>query len=223
MSLPCASTASALELWPEDARTERADLLFRLGLAHFAAGDEEQIVALADAHQALLDVGDRSRAAEVDSLLAEAAWMSGDRDRCFQHLKLAEELVRDEPPTAAKARVLSQLARFQMLAGRLDPEVAAEALELAESLQLDELRATNLVTVGTARATAGDRAGKDDIQRGLDLALDRNLPAIAYRAYNNLAEAGGPQRWSIAGGVRASARIEPPSERGRERDLASVH
>ncbi len=177
----------ALELWPEDARTEQADLLFRIGLAHFAAGDEERIVSLADARQALLDVGDRSRAAEVDSLLAEAAWMSGDRDRCFEHLKLAEELVRDEPPTAAKARVLSQLARFQMTAGRLDSELGAEALELSESLHLDELRATNLVTIGTARATAGDRAGKDDIQRGLDLALDRNLPGIAYRAYNNLA------------------------------------
>ncbi|HEX6664084.1 MAG TPA: AAA family ATPase [Gaiellaceae bacterium] len=180
----------ALELWPEDALAERADLLFRLGLAHFAAGDEEQIVSLEQAHRALLEAGDRSRAAEVDSLLAEAAWMSGDRDRCFEHLELAAGLVRDEPPTAAKARVLSQLARFQMLAGRLDYELGAEALELAESLHLDELRATNLVTVGTARAAranVGDRAGKDDIQRGLDLALDRNLLGIAYRAYNNLA------------------------------------
>ena len=199
----------ALELWPEDAQAERVDLLFRLGLAHFAAGDEERIVSLADAHQALLDVGDRSRAAEVDSLLAEAAWVSGDRDRCFEHLGLAEGLVRDEPPSAAKARVLSQLVRFQMLAGRLDTDLAAEALQLAESLDLDELRATNLVTVGTARAYHGDRAGKEDIQRGLDLALERNLTAIAYRAYNNLSAVAD----SRGGRLRESLELQLESDR----------
>ena len=177
----------ALELWPPDAPSERADLLFSFGEALFAVGEEEHRAVLEQAGRALLEIGDKSRAAEADSLLAETAWLSGDRDGCFEYLEQALALVREEPPTAAKARVLSQLARFQMLAGRLDLDLGAEALELAESLGLDALRAEILTTIGTARALSGDKAGTEVIRQGLDLALEGNLLVAAQRAYNNLA------------------------------------
>ena len=177
----------ALELWPLDAAHERADLLFRLSLTLFEAGDLGQGEALEQARAALVAIGDRARAAEADSLLGQVWWQTGDHDRCFEHLVRAHELVRDASPSAEKARVLSQLARYRMLAGEFDDDVASEALGLAEALGLDEIRAHLLITIGTHRVFSGDPQGRIDIERGLEIALAGNWMEATIRGYTNLA------------------------------------
>ena len=180
---------AALGLWPQDATGQRAGLLFRLALALGGAGEDGDGAALERARSALAAAGDRAGSAEAEARLGELWWYKGDRDRAFEHLGRAQELVVDEPASAAKAYVLSALARFRMLADDFDAQIAQEALELAEQLGLDEIRVQVLITAGTVRAVAGDPQGKADIRRGLEIALAGNLLAAAERGYVNLSGA----------------------------------
>ena len=180
---------AALGLWPQDETKQRAGLLFRLALALGGAGEDDDGVALEQARSALAEVGDRARSAEAEARLGELRWLKGDRARAFEHLGRAQELVGDEPASAAKAYVLSELARSRMLANEFDAQIAQEALELAEQLGLAEVRAQVLITAGTGRDLSGDPQGKADIQRGLEIALAGNFLAAAVRGYSNLSAA----------------------------------
>ena len=102
----------------------------------------------------------QARSAEAEARLGELWRDKGDRDRVFEHLARAQELVEEEPASAAKAYVLSELARSRMLADEFDAQIAHEALELAEQLGLGEVRAHVLITAGTGRANAGDPGAK---------------------------------------------------------------
>lgn len=175
-----------LGLWPQDAAEQRAGLLFRLALALGGAGEDDDGAVLEQARSALLAAGDRARSAEAEARLGELWWLKGDRDRAFEHLGRARELVGDEPPSAGKAYVLSELARYQMVAHQFDAQIAQEALDLAEQLGLAEVRAHVLITAGAVRADAGDPQGKADIGRGLEIALAGNFLAAAVRGYSNL-------------------------------------
>ena len=165
---------------------ERADLLFRLALALGGAGEDDDGAALEQARAALVAAGDRARSAEAEARLGELWWLKGDRDRAFEHLGRARDLVGDEPALASKAYVLSELARYQMVADQFDARIAQEALDLAEQLALAEVRAHVLITAGAARAVAGDPQGKADIGRGLEMALAGNFLAAAVRGYSEL-------------------------------------
>jgi hypothetical protein len=185
--------AQALELSP-DTDAARPQLLFAFARALFGAGDEQRTNALMHAHRALLDAGDVERAAEVDVLISEAWWLLGQSENVDQHLERASMLIQGRPPSATHARVLSAVARFRMLADDHTEaiRVGREALLLAEMLDLAELRADSLVTLGTARCEGGDVAGgMVDVERGLELALEGNALTAALRAYNNLAVFAG--------------------------------
>jgi class 3 adenylate cyclase/tetratricopeptide (TPR) repeat protein len=185
--------AQALELSP-DTDAERAQLLFAWARALFGAGDEQRMDALVRARRRLLATGEVERAAEADVLIAEVWWLRGQSRNVDAHLERAAALVRGRPPSAAHARVLSSIARFRMLADdhKEAIRVGREALLLAEMLDLTELRAESLVTLGTSRTEEGDLAeGLADIERGLELALEANALSAALRAYNNLAVFAG--------------------------------
>lgn len=78
----------------------------------------------------------------------------------------------DAPPSRAKAAVLAQRARLLMLASddQAAIDLGREGLALAERFSLDGLRASALITIGTAR-TRRDPAGVEDMERGLEVAL----------------------------------------------------
>lgn len=178
---------AALDLWPPDATPQRAGLAFRLALALGGAGEDGDGAALEQARSALSAAGDKARSAEAEARLAELWWLNGDRDRAFEHLGRAQDLVGGEPASAATAYVLSELARSRMLADEFDAQIAQEALELAEQLGLSEVRAHVLITAGMGRQLAGDPGGRADIERGLELARAGNFLAAAVRGYANLA------------------------------------
>lgn len=102
----------------------------------------------------------------------------------------AERLVDSERPTSSKAWVLSQVSRYLMLAGENESAVRVghDALALAEALGLDEVRAHALNNIGSARCSADDFGGIDDLERSLEIAKEINSPDVG-RAYNNLATA----------------------------------
>ncbi|HEU0303373.1 MAG TPA: AAA family ATPase, partial [Gaiellaceae bacterium] len=211
----------------------RADpeLLFRHAEALLRSGAEAATRALEDAREELIRAGASERAAETDALLAESWWHRGDRDRCFEHLARAEELVRDVAPSPAKAGVLSQVARYRALAGEGESamRVGMEALTIADGLGLDEVRAHALNNVAIARANTGDVAGAiAETERSIEIALAANSPAAA-RGYNNLSAltwvAGDSERalWLREESVRVSERLGDLLNRRYARASMSMH
>ena len=176
----------ALELWPRD-DPERPQLLLRLARARTVSGDERRERSLEQAREALLAAGHGEQAAEVDALLAEVCWYQGDRERCDRHLERAAAGVLELPDSPAKAFVLSQIARYRMLADQLEDavEVGEQALAMSERLGLDELRAHALNNIGTARDTLGDQRGLAVLEQAVGLA-EAIRSQEAARALNNL-------------------------------------
>jgi class 3 adenylate cyclase len=204
---------AGLGLWPQDAAEQRAGLLFGLALALGGSGEDADGAALEQARSALLAAGDRARAAEAEARLGQLWWLKGHRDRAFEHLGRAQALVGDEPASAAKAYVLSELARYQMLADEFDAPTAQQALELAEQLGLGEVRAHVLITSGTGRAFAGDPQGKADIQRGLEIALAGNFLAAQARGYTNLADTAEIVDGDLREGLRLALEAKKVGQR----------
>jgi hypothetical protein len=204
---------AALALWPEDAREQRAGVLFGLALAVGDSGEDDDGAALEQARAALLAAGDRARAAEAEARLGELWWLKGKRDRCFEHLGRAQALVRGEPASAGKAYVLSELARYRMLADEFDAETGREALELAETLGLDEVRAQVLITNGTGRVITGDPQGIADVRRGLEIALAGNFLFAAIRGYSNLAHVTQGMDGDLHKGLRLALEAEKVAQR----------
>jgi tetratricopeptide (TPR) repeat protein len=191
----------ALALCLDDASHERALLRYRLALSMADAGDDDRVPALEQARDELLVLGDVSRAAAAESRLADIAWVSGDRRRVVEHLERSHELVRELPASAETVAVLARFVRLRFFAGNYESEIATEALRMAEELGLDERVSELLVTIGTARVTADDQAGRADVQRGIDLAISINYWFSALRGYSNLAsfeEYDGDLRASVA-------------------------
>jgi class 3 adenylate cyclase/tetratricopeptide (TPR) repeat protein len=178
--------ADALALWPPD-DPARPQLVFRHARALHAAGDARSERALEEACDVLLAAGDRESAAEAESFLSRVFWFRGLRDPAYEHLTRAEELLAGSAASVAKARVLATAARYRMLAGDPDDAIATAtaALEIAQELSLDELRADALCTIGSSRGGADDPRGLAEQEEALAIALRANSPA-AIRCANNL-------------------------------------
>jgi class 3 adenylate cyclase/tetratricopeptide (TPR) repeat protein len=176
----------AIGLWPEDDR-DMPELMFSFGRALATAGDERADDALQGARNALIAAGAGARAAEACALLGEHWWHRAQRERSRGHLDQARRLVDAEAPSPSKARVLSQVSRYLMLAGEHESavRVGREALAMAEELALDDVRAHALNNIGSARCNAGDVGGIVDVERSIEIASAINSPELA-RAYNNL-------------------------------------
>jgi tetratricopeptide (TPR) repeat protein len=178
----------ALELWPEHDH-ERPQLLFRYASALHTIGDPRQEQMLAQARELLLAAGDIDTAAQADALLAYMWWLAGADEGIERHLLRAAALVLGRPPSAAKARVLALISRLSMLTSKNEEAIRSgrEALTIADTLHLPELRADALISVGMGRLATWDAAGVVDIERGLELALAHNALSTAAGGYTNLA------------------------------------
>ena len=111
---------------------------------------------LAPAVDALERVGALEAAAELAAFAANAAWRGGRQADADAMIARGEALVSDRDRSPARAALLAEKAR--LLAMRQDPQgngVAAAALEAAEALGLDELRANVLNTLATLRLYEG--------------------------------------------------------------------
>jgi class 3 adenylate cyclase/tetratricopeptide (TPR) repeat protein len=179
------SYASALELWPTDDR-ERPRLLLSYGAA-LAIGREAGQGELEEAVRGLTNLGDRENGARAEILLADAAWRAGQRDMADAHLERAVDLVDEIPSSPAKATVLSEVSRYHMLADRAKQaiQVGREALEMADEIGLDEIRAHALNNIGSSRVHLGDPAGIGDLERSIEISNELGSPE-SLRGYNNL-------------------------------------
>jgi class 3 adenylate cyclase/tetratricopeptide (TPR) repeat protein len=161
----------ALELTPAEAEFRPALLLQHARAAHFL-GRADRDALLEEAVDALLAAADSDLAAEGEVMLAESAWYAGQISLVTQHMERALELVADASPSVSKAYVFSQAARFDMLGARYPSmlEHGRRALEIAEQLGLDEVRAQVLISLGAGRVRSGDPGGTEDAEAGVEIA-----------------------------------------------------
>ena len=148
-------STEALALWP-DGDPERAQVLAaRAQALSVCEGDRS---AFAEAIAALEHAGDPEAAAELAAYAATAAWQANDRAEADRLVAHGERLVEGRHPSAALAAVLAEKARLSAYVDSPDvaEEIAREGLALAERLELAELRASLLGTLGTIAWMRGD-------------------------------------------------------------------
>jgi tetratricopeptide (TPR) repeat protein len=178
---------AALELWPAG-DPERPRLLLGLGQARFHA-EEAGGEVLAEARDGLLASGDREGAAEAESLLGQLARWQGQGERAMGNARRAVALLQDAGPSPAKAFVLVNLASALMQSSQCQEaiRVGQQALTIAETLGLNEVRARALNTIGSARTASGDFGGVADLEQAITVAVQANSPLQTAAAYHNLA------------------------------------
>jgi class 3 adenylate cyclase/tetratricopeptide (TPR) repeat protein len=177
----------ALDLLPAD-DPRRGRLLLVLGRSLWLAearGEDELLAAI----EALLATNDREGAAEAETLLVDGYWGRGQRESAATHLARASTLVDELEPSPTKASSLCTLARSASRASDHAgaARIAREALGLAESLELDEVRASALLSLGAAKLELGEGdAGFANLEESIELSLAIGSPE-AIRGNTSLA------------------------------------
>jgi class 3 adenylate cyclase len=166
---------------------ERALLLLAYGRVLYVRNEEGRD-ELIQARSTLIDAGDRDAAAEASLMLADIAWKGGDRVGMLEQLDQARALVDGTSHSRTHVTVLAEVARYEMLADRLEVslELGQEVLALAEQLGLDDLRAHALNTVGVSRVDMGDAGGFADLEESIELSARQNFVANVLRGHNNV-------------------------------------
>ena len=175
----------ALALWPDD--DDRPALQLQLAVSLHRSYDEaRQQEALETARDALLAVGDTQRASEAAAYLARVFWERGQHDLVQEHLERAEELAGDSVSVAA-ARVFASSARIRGIASQNEQaqRLAEAAYAMATELELDEIRAHSLTTIGLVKNNVDFGSGVADMERALEIAVAADSP-VSGSIVNNL-------------------------------------
>jgi class 3 adenylate cyclase/tetratricopeptide (TPR) repeat protein len=161
-------------------------LLLRIGrtLAYVRGQGEAELAAAVT----VLHEQDPATAAEAELLWGESIWQGGNQQGSFDHFDRAADIVTGLPRSRQKLFVISQVARFRTLAGRVREglELTDAAIAMAEEIGDAELLADSLNTRGVARVMSRDGRWREDLERSLALALE-GKSWRAGRAYINLA------------------------------------
>jgi class 3 adenylate cyclase/tetratricopeptide (TPR) repeat protein len=171
----------AVALAPND-----PEILLRYGRVLYLR-DEQGEDELTRARSDLLAVGNVEAAAEATLMLADIAWKQGRRKDMESLVEEARSFVAELPASRAQASVMTEVARYEMIAGRLESalEIGLQALAMAEELELDDLRLRAMNTVGVSRGDMGDEAGFAQLQDVIELATRMNAMTEVIRGWNN--------------------------------------
>jgi DNA-binding CsgD family transcriptional regulator/tetratricopeptide (TPR) repeat protein len=186
----------ALEVWRSvgDAETwagtDQIEVLRFCARATFHGGDPERALTLLRQALDLIDAGaDPERAALVVEQRSITWRALGDPGQ-LQELEEALARLPEEPPTLARAALLSSLANALMLTGaERASEVARTALAAARAVGAKQQEANSLITLGSSLSYLVDPAeGEPFLREGLRLALDAHDHETALRGYVNLSD-----------------------------------
>jgi ATP/maltotriose-dependent transcriptional regulator MalT len=189
----------ALELWPsvpdaaERCGLDIVEVLRLAGVSAYAAGEPERALALIDEAVAELGTaGDPERLALVLEARSQALLFLARHDEAQVVLEHAAALLPADPPTVARAVVLSSLARISaVFHGDYETckQVSEQALSAACGAGAREQEANAQIMLGIARCYLGEHeAGIASLQAGRKLAEAIGAEATALRAHLNLSD-----------------------------------
>ena len=201
--------AQALELCAPE-HDLRPRLLLEYGKA-LALSDEPAAGTLDEASAALVAARDLPGAAEAESTSGWLLSVAGDQDRARARDERALELVRGAPPSYAKALILTRAGAHAFTTHEEALRLLAEALAIAEQLEVREIQAEALQWVGLTRLDGGEPDGIEDNEKALAVALELNSP-VSLSCYGNLADI---RRY--LGSLEDSAALRLAGERAAER------
>lgn len=176
----------ALELWDDEARSASDTAPDRIGVLQHAAecavltGGYERAVHLGRAAITAAEIAAATGEDHEPGLLGTLhdrlrwyLWEAGDLAAANAAVEDALRLTPPEPPTAARARILAQVAGLRLFSG--DPNAAAtiarDAIRMAEALPARSEEALALGILGWAEALTGDvDGGVATYRRGLSIA-----------------------------------------------------
>jgi tetratricopeptide (TPR) repeat protein len=213
------SHAEAARLWGQAVELSavegglRPHLLLEYGKA-LAVADEPAAPILDEAGDALIAAGDLAAAAEAESTNGWLLSLAGNQEHARVRDERALELVRDAPPSYAKALILTRAGAHAVLDRTTHAEtlrLLGEALSIADQLGLREIQAEALQWVGLTRLDAGETDGIEDNERALAVAVELNSP-VSLSCYGNLADM---RRYF--GSLEDSAKLHAAGERAAER------
>jgi class 3 adenylate cyclase/tetratricopeptide (TPR) repeat protein len=168
---------------------EHAQVVLSLSRA-WVATDQSNPDLLEEAIGTFLKHGERESAAQGEVLVGQISWIRGMRDVAFEHLGRARELVAAVGLSPAKAEVLCAASRLWMLAAEYDDAIrfGREALEMAEQLHLDSLRARALNNIGVSlSASTPGFGGLAELEQSIAIASAANAADDLSRGEGNLA------------------------------------
>jgi DNA-binding CsgD family transcriptional regulator len=179
----------ALRFADDLAATERAGLLEALAHECSLTAQIERAVA---AREAALEIwmthGDRRKEGENRCRLALLHWTDARMADAEREAAAAIAILETLPPGRELAMAYAASARLRGTMLDDDEAIAlgVRAIALAESLGATETLADALVTVGSARLSAGDDRGREQLERSIQLATAAGLDDLAARGHANL-------------------------------------
>ncbi|MBS0419302.1 MAG: AAA family ATPase [Proteobacteria bacterium] len=152
----------------------------------------DQIEQAIEARQEALEL--RSAAAERleegDNLrwLSRLSWFASRGAAAREYAVAAVSSLEHLPPGPELAMAYSNRAQLDMLGHHVDSAIdwAKRTIELAERLGRLDILSHALNNLGTARLVGDDPAGRHDLERSLQLALEGGFQEHVARAYTNL-------------------------------------
>ena len=177
----------ALELWPEG-DPEQAAVLFRYARSVQIGVDDTRVDLFDRARDAFLASGDSEGAAEAETYGALALRGGGRALDALERSRAAVKRIADAPASARKTYIFANLARMLAVLGHHQEALvlAESALESADRLQLLELKAHALNTIGLGRVLAGEADGVEVLEESLHIAREHGSLYELGRIYNNL-------------------------------------
>jgi DNA-binding CsgD family transcriptional regulator/tetratricopeptide (TPR) repeat protein len=170
--------------------TERVDLLERYSVECYLSGLSSEAVSARRTAVGLREAaGDREKLGESLRWLSRLHWWDGSRQEAEAAAARAIAVLEALPPGRQLAMAYSNQSQLDMLAHRTEAAMdwAARAIELAARLDDQETLSHALTNVGSARILRGDPGGRDDLERGFEVAVAAGLEDHAARAVGNLA------------------------------------
>jgi DNA-binding CsgD family transcriptional regulator/tetratricopeptide (TPR) repeat protein len=188
----------ALEIWPQvpDAaqRTgiDIVEALRRAGQSAYAAGALDRSLAMFD--DALAELGpeaDPERRALLMEARAATVLDSGREAEARLDLERAAALLPDDPPSDARALVLTALASQRGVVGDFEGALAAaeQAVAAATRVGAPGREATARIMLGMALVYVEGARGLPELELGVRLAEEADDHAIALRGHVNLSDA----------------------------------
>ena len=187
----------ALSLWERVADPgsladlDEFELLRHAAVAADQAGDPIRQEALLRRAFSLVDAApDPSRAALIQERLSQSLWSQHRQDDSLDALREGLAMLPDEP-SAAKGKLLAQLARRRLVQSRFGEaaECAREALSVARAVGHRESESIALNALGTALGDSGEvDAGVAYLRESLAIAEEDDLEMEASGAWINIAD-----------------------------------